>query len=99
MNDYHWGDFQASTDFRVREAVTYLATKNLRVIAKYRASGKRKTDRTKEERAIIAMLENEGMKLLNKCRGYNYRISTPDEERIKIQKCVDEILASASARN
>ena len=98
MNDYHWAEFDASTDFRVGEAVKYLNTKKLRIVAKYRVSADRRAGRRKEEAAIIRRLKDEGRVLLNDCPGYNYRTSTPDKERIKVQTCIDKILAASGAQ-
>jgi hypothetical protein len=90
LNDYHWADFQASTDFRVGEAAKYLSTKNIRVVAKYRASA----DRSKDEKAIIKRLQKEGWLLLNDCQGYNYRKAIPETERAKVQEFMENILKS-----
>jgi hypothetical protein len=93
MNDYHWAEFQASTDFQVGEAVRYLNTKKRRVVAKYRVSA----DRKKEENAIIHSLQAECFILLNKTPGYNYRTSTPDKERAKVLAFMDNIMKTSGA--
>ena len=88
LNDYYWADFQASTDFRVGEAVKYLGIQNLRVVARYKLSA----DRQEEERAIIRDLHAEGRRLLNDCRSYDYRTATEAEERIKVQTFIDGLI-------
>lgn len=92
MNDYHWADFQASTDFRVGEAVKHLCAKGFRVTAKYRVSGASRTEREKEERELIKSLDAEGIVLLNSLSGYNYRDSLPADQRTKIQNFIDGLL-------
>ena len=92
MNDYHWADFQASTDFRVGEAVKYLREKGLHVIARYRLSAASKPEREKEERCLIDALKAEGVVLLNCFPGYDYRKSILEEQRGRIQRFIDEIL-------
>jgi hypothetical protein len=92
MNDYHWADFQASTDFRVGEAVKYLREKGLHVITRYRLSAASKTEREKEERCLIDALKAEGTALLNCFPGYDYRKSAQDEQRDRIRGFIDEIL-------
>ena len=89
LNDYYWADFQASTDFRVGEAVKYLTSRNLPVVVRYRASA----DRQKEERDVILGLHAEGTRLLNDCGSYNYRTAGEGEEKIKIEKFVDGLIA------
>ena len=93
MNDYHWADFQASTDFRVGEAVRYFREKGLRVIARYRLSAPSKSEREKEERGLIDALKAEGSVLLNCFPGYDYRKSVLEEQRGRIRGFVDQILS------
>lgn len=90
LNDYHWADFQASTDFRVGEAVRYLRSQSIPVIAKYKFSEGREA----EEARTILQLRSEGAKLLNVRPGYNYRTAQPESERIKVQDDIDSILGS-----
>lgn len=96
MNDYHWAEFQANTDFRVGQAVRYLAEKKLSVVVKYKQSAPIERDRVKEEQQIISILKNDGRTLLNH-RRTPYEYSTDDPEAVikEIRKVVDEILASA----
>jgi hypothetical protein len=89
LNDYYWADFQASTDFRVGEAVRYLTTQNLRVVARYKLSA----DRRKEERAIIDGLDAEGRRLLNNCPSFDYRTATEAVEKIKVRQFIDGLIA------
>jgi len=94
MNDYFWADFQASTDFRVGEAVKYLNTRNLRVVARYKVSA----DREKEERAIINALHEQGRCLLNDLRpSYDYRIANQIEEGRKIHQFIDGLMKPLAA--
>jgi len=90
LNDYYWADFQASTDFKVGEAVKHLYAGNRRVIAKYKAS----TDRLRDQNAIIAALRAEGRTLLNDCRGYNYRTADENNERVRIREFIDALLSN-----
>jgi hypothetical protein len=96
LNDYYWADFQASTDFKVGEAVKYLCdVKKLRVIAKIKASVKRIGDQNE----IIATLHQEGKKLLNDCEGYNYKTANQEAERSKIQQFVDLLFGGRPAES
>jgi hypothetical protein len=88
LNDYYWADFQASTDFRVGEAVRYLNGQDLRVVAKYKVSA----DRHKEERAIIDLLHAEKRRLLNDCPSYDYRTGTKATEKSRVQKFIDALI-------
>jgi hypothetical protein len=90
LNDYHWAEFQASTDFRVGEAVKYLTTRSLRVVAKYKLSAERKND----ERNIINALRMEGWALLNDRRGYDYRKTTAEAQRLKVKEYVEDLLGA-----
>ena len=90
LNDYYWADFQASTDFRVGEAVKYLSTQNLLVVARYRLSA----DRQREETATIISLHAEGRRLLNDCQGFDYRTATKAEETTKVRRFIDGLIAS-----
>lgn len=92
LDAYYWADFQASTDFKVGEAVKHLCAKNYRVIAKIKLS----TDRLQEQNIIIAALRAEGRKLLNDCRGYNYKTADEKNERAKIQQFVETLLSSTT---
>lgn len=88
LNDYYWAQFQAPTDFRVGEAVRYLSTKNIHVVARYKPS----VDRSCKERAIINELRAEGRRLLNDLPVYDYRTADEEQERIGVQKQVDWII-------
>jgi hypothetical protein len=88
LNDYYWAQFQASTDFRVGEAVKHLHLKSLRIVARYRSS----EDRRKEERAIIDQIHADGRRLLNDVRGYDYRTAREDEERTRVRQCIDSLV-------
>ena len=95
LTDYYWADFQASTDFKVGEAVKYLCdVKRLRVIAKIRAS----VNRLRDQNEIIATLHQEGKKLLNDCEGYNYKTANQATERAKIQQFVDSLFGSTDEK-
>lgn len=54
-------------------------------------------DRRKEENAIIHGLEAEGFLLLNKSPGYDYRTSTPHEERAKVLAFMDKIVKTSGS--
>jgi hypothetical protein len=83
MDDYLSASFQASTDFRVGEAVKYLHdVKKYPVVVKYRAS----TDPPKEEYEIIRDLLMEGTWLLNCFPGYDYLKANEAEERNAVQR-------------
>jgi hypothetical protein len=88
LNDYYWAQFQASTDFRIGEAVKHLNLRGIRVIAKYKAS----EDRRAEEKMIIAELHAEKRKLLNDFKGFDYRTAQEDDERTKAQKSIEQLL-------
>ena len=94
LNDYYWAEFKASTDFRVGEAIRYLSTKNIRVVARYRPSA----DPRGEERARIIELRTEGRRLLNDLPAYDYRTIPEEEARINVRKQTDQII-EPSGRN
>ena len=88
LNDYYWAMFDASTDFRVGEAIRYLSAKGYRVLVKYKSSA----DRRKEESEIIRDLRSLRRTLLNDLRGYNYQKANQSDERLRIQKFLDTLL-------
>jgi hypothetical protein len=92
LDDYYWAQFDASTDFRVGEAVRYLHAKGLRVMARYKPS----EDRRNGERSIIGEFRAQGIELLNDLRGYDYRTAKEDEERSKIQRFIDRLISKVA---
>jgi hypothetical protein len=93
MDDYLFASFQASTDFRVGEAVKYLNDiKNYPVIVKYRAS----TDPPKEEYEIIRELLMEGTWLLNCFPGYDYLKANEADERNAVQRFCNALTGSCT---
>ena len=88
LDDYYWAMFSAPTDFRVGEAVRYLATKGYRVVVKYRPSA----DPRGEESEIIRGLHSIPRKLLNDIREFD--LQKPDEsaERLRVQQFLDSLL-------
>jgi hypothetical protein len=85
MNDYRLACFGATTDFRVGEAVKYFINLNYRIVVKYKQSAADEAARRKEERAVIASLQEEGFRLLNSFRGYDYRSADETGERSALQ--------------
>ncbi len=65
MNDYHWGEFQASTDFRINQAIRYLSDRDLRVVARYKRVPGKRAAWAKKESEIVLTLEADGWLLLN----------------------------------
>jgi hypothetical protein len=92
LDDYCWADFQASTDFKVGEAVKYLCEKGFRVVVKIKAS----LNRLQEQNEIIARLRQEGIKLLNDCPGYKYETADEANERVRVHQFVDSLLSTAA---
>ena len=95
MSDYLRATFAAATDFKVGEAIRYLAQNNIRVKVGYQECPDRKSARAKESE-FIARLRKEGVPLLNDLDGYNYLTANEDDERSKVhQFCDDHILRTA----
>lgn len=90
MDDYYWATWNAPTDFKVGEAVRYLHKKNLQITAWHKVSD----DRKNEEKKIITQLRSDGIRLLNDLGGYGYKIADQEQQRLKVQKFMDEITAS-----
>jgi hypothetical protein len=88
FGDYVSRQFTAPTDFRVGEAIKYLQEKKLTVRVKYREC----LDSKYEEDDLIRQLSQK-FKLLNHLPAYNYQKSTPDVERRKVCKFIDEVLS------
>jgi len=95
MNDYHWGEFQASTDFRVGQAVRYLSEHDLRVVSKYKVVQGKRPEWLHREAKIVQDLEGEGWLLLNRMDGYKYAESTEELERAKIERFMERIRENA----
>ncbi len=89
VGDYVSAHFKASTDFRVGETIRYLQEKGCKVIIKYKSS----QDRKREQDEIIKYFQSLGHRLLNDLSGYNYKTANEDEEREKIKRFCDDILA------
>ncbi|MGC2422775.1 MAG: hypothetical protein WA666_00250 [Nitrospirota bacterium] len=87
FGDYISANFSAATDFKVGEAVKYLREKGLGVVVKFKASQNRK----EEEKRIIKHLRGT-FRLLNDLKGYHYKSSDEDSERLKIQQFIEQIL-------
>jgi hypothetical protein len=93
MEDYCLAQFQASTDFRVGEAVSYLrGTKGYQIVLRYRASA----EPAKDEYHLIRKLQLSGFRLLNDLLGYNYRTAQETDERAAVQQFCD-VLTSPPA--
>jgi hypothetical protein len=91
MKDYCLAQFQASTDFRVGEAVRYLReTKKCQIVLRYRASA----EPAKDEYHVIRNLQLSGFRLLNDLLGYNYRTAQKIDERAAVQTFCDVLTRS-----
>jgi len=88
FGDYLSCQFTAPTDFRVGEAIKYLQEKKFVVKAKYREV----LDPEAEERQLIRQL-SQTFKLLNRLPAYNYQRSTPQVEKEKVRRFIDEVLS------
>jgi hypothetical protein len=88
LDDYYWGTFWASTDFRIGEAIRYLNTKAHRVVVKYKGS----EDPRGEEARIIEDLRRAGYTLLNGIGGFDFRKADESEERLKVHRFIDGLL-------
>jgi hypothetical protein len=83
MGDYQCASFQASTDFKVGEALRYLIeTQKCGIEVLFRASATGK----KDERQLIRELQVLGVHLLNSLLGFNYWEANADDERKVIEK-------------
>ena len=90
FGDYVSGQFSASTDFKVGEAVKCLRELGYQVIIKYKESTNRKTD----EASLIACLKSQQHRLLNDLEGYDYRSGTTKEvERDRVRRFVKELVS------
>jgi hypothetical protein len=95
MSDYLRASFGAATDFKVGEAVRYLAQNGIRVRVGCQEHPDRRCARAKESE-LIERLNSEGIPLLNNLDGYNYRAAIESDERSKVHKfCDDNILRSS----
>ena len=90
MRDYSMANYKACTDFRVGEALKYLATaKNFRIRVRYKASAAPRRD----EKDIIRTLLISGVRLLNCLPAYDYRKDTEAAERETVQRFCDMLTA------
>ena len=67
IGDYIVASFQASTDFKVGEAVRYLQEKGYAIVVKYK--GTEEGNRREEETRVREYLEGKGYKLLHSLKG------------------------------
>ena len=91
IGDYVAAKFSASTDFKVGEAVKHFRALGFEVKVMYKES----KDRKAEEDALIKSLEGKSFLLLNKMKGYDYRVDGEKAERKKVQNFVDEIVKAS----
>jgi hypothetical protein len=89
FGDYVSGNFTASTDFKVGEAVKYLRQLGLPVTIRFKESVNTRID----EAELIAAFKAQGLKLLNELEGYNYRCAIREEECRRIQSFVESLVA------
>jgi len=81
MWDYKQKYFTASTDFRVGEAIAYIAAQeNCEIVVKYKGYKNSKS----EEKRPIRDLQLLGLRLLNNFGGYDYAVCNPETERAAI---------------
>lgn len=86
MGDYCLAQFQASTDFRVGEAVRHLReTKRYQIVLRYRKI----PEPAKDEYQLIRRLQLSGFRLLNDLLGYDCRTAQETDERVAVQEFCD----------
>ena len=98
MGDYEYSEFAASTDFRVGEAVCYLAKeKQCGIEVRFKTSEHGRRD----EYNIIRELQLLGCHLLNSLPGYDFRRTSQEAERRVIQRFCCMVLRQSElgARN
>ena len=93
FGDYVSAQFTAQTDFKVGEAIRYLRVLGFRVIVKYKES----VDPRADEKWMLNILSSP-YQLLNNLPGYNYKKADKEEERIKIHRFMDKIVAISSRK-
>jgi len=98
MNDYHWGQFQASTDFRIGQAIRYLSERNLRVVSRYKQVDGTRPDWRRREAQMIKELETEGWLLLNSMASYRYLESNEDLERSRVEGFMEQVRKNATTK-
>ena len=90
MDDYFWADFQATTDFRVGQAIKYLCSlEGGKVLARYQACA----DPRAEENAILNKLR-EGKAILLNGTGYDYKRDDKDAIADSVQEKCKAIIAA-----
>jgi hypothetical protein len=88
MIEYVVAAFGATADFRVGEAIRYLIAKGARVKVGYNECASRKVAKDME-RDYIKSFHDAGLGLVNKLRGYNYRVASNADERTKVHEFCD----------
>jgi len=93
IGDYIVASFQASTDFKVGEAIRYFQEKGCKITIRYK--GVQKEHRRGKEDRIIDDLRKAGYRLLNDLVTYNYKTADEEKERARIaREFCDNILKS-----
>ena len=87
MDDYYWAQFSACTDFRVGEAVRYLAKRGA-VAIKYKSC----INSREEEKVLIEQIGRKN--LLNGLPAFDYTKSDPATERKRVQTILERTICS-----
>lgn len=93
FGDYISMQFSAETDFKIGYAIRCLQEKSFKIYFKWMISSKIKEDRLKEEATKTKELEDKGYVLLNKLKGYDYRIADENEVKTRIREFVRRIVS------
>lgn len=91
LDDYYWAMFSASTDFRVGEAIRYLASKGYRVVFKYTQTA----TPLKDESAMLTELRQR-YHLLNDVPGFDWGTADEQVERRQVQEFVSACVSSST---
>ena len=88
IGDYITAQFSAATDFKVGIAVKALRSAECRIFVSHQPSANRR----KDEAELIARYTQQGHKLLNAERSYNYRSADKAAEQTRIEQFVASLV-------
>lgn len=88
IGDYVNAQFAAATDFKVGVAIKAFQAAGCEVFVSHQAS----TNKRKDEAALITRYRDQGHKLLNDEKSYNYRSAERSVEHARIEQVVTNIL-------
>jgi hypothetical protein len=93
MADYIRAQFGAPTDFKVGEAIRYLAGQGIRIQVGYEEHPNRQAAKRREAK-LVDQLERSGVPLLNSLPGFKYLEADKTNELKRVHDfCIEQILA------